>query len=173
MKTLILGGVRSGKSRYAETLARATTQPVIYIATATAGDAEMHRRIEAHRARRPQTWTLVEEPLALAEALRRFARADRCIIVDCLTLWLTNLLLLPEAARGAHERAALITVLGELDGHVLFISNETSMGVVPLGELARRFGDAAGELHQELAQRCDRVVLMIAGLPLALKGTLP
>lgn len=172
MNSLILGGVRSGKSRYAETLAHATARAVTCIATATPGDAEMQRRIDAHRARRPRTWALVEEPLALASALQK-AAADRCIIVDCLTLWLTNLLLLPDTTRAARERAALLDALDEPRGDIIFVSNETGMGVVPLGELARRFGDAAGELHQELARRCDRVVLMVAGLPVALKGTLP
>lgn len=168
MKTLILGGIRSGKSRYAETLARAAAQPVTYIATATVQDDEMRRRVEAHRERRPIDWRIVEEPLALAEALLRQAARDRFVIVDCLTLWLTNLLHADEA-RFEHERAALVTVLPALAGNVAFVSNETSMGIVPLGALSRRFSDEAGRLHQDLAQRCERVVLMVAGLPLTLK----
>ncbi|MFL6651990.1 MAG: bifunctional adenosylcobinamide kinase/adenosylcobinamide-phosphate guanylyltransferase [Sulfurifustaceae bacterium] len=168
MKTLVLGGVRSGKSRYAETLARQAARPVTYIATATAQDDEMRRRIEAHRARRPVEWTVVEEPLALADALRRHA-SGRFVIVDCLTLWLTNLLL-AEDGRFEHERVALLAALPSLASDVVFVSNETGMGIVPLGELSRRFSDEAGQLHQDLAQCCERVVLMVAGLPLTLKG---
>ncbi|MFL6621696.1 MAG: bifunctional adenosylcobinamide kinase/adenosylcobinamide-phosphate guanylyltransferase [Sulfurifustis sp.] len=169
MKTLVLGGVRSGKSRYAETLARQAARPVTYIATATAQDDEMRRRIEAHRMHRPPEWTVVEEPLALADALTRHAHDGRFLIVDCLTLWLTNLLL-QDNARFDRERAALFAVLPELRGDVVFVSNETGLGIVPLGDLSRRFNDEAGQLHQDLAQCCERVVLMVAGLPLTLKG---
>lgn len=168
MKTLILGGVRSGKSRLAESLALRSDRPVTYIATANAGDEEMRQRIDTHRARRPDHWTVVEEPLALAAALAR--AAGRCIIVDCLTLWLTNLLLAAEPTRLARERDALLEILPRLNGEIAFVSNETGMGIVPLGELTRRFADEAGRLHQDLAQRCDRVVLMVAGLPMTLKG---
>lgn len=173
MKTLILGGVRSGKSRLAERLALASGQPVTYIATATAGDAEMAERIAAHRVRRPVDWTVSETPLALAAALRTHARADGCLIVDCLTLWLTNLLLANDAAALGREPRALLDALDDLPGDILLVSNETGMGIVPLGELTRRYCDAAGRLHQDIAARCDRVLLTVAGLPLALKGTLP
>lgn len=170
MKTLILGGVRSGKSRLAEQRASASGLPVTYLATATAGDEEMQRRIEKHRADRPSGWQVVEEPLALAVALQNHARADGLILVDCLTLWLTNLLLDPDPARFEAERAALLDTLPTLPGELVMVSNETGLGVVPLGELTRRYCDEAGRLHQALAQLCDRVVFTVAGLPHFLKG---
>lgn len=170
MKTLILGGVRSGKSRLAETLAKQSGLPVCYIATATAGDDEMRQRIEDHRTRRPTSWTVVEEPYALAEVLHRHAVTDHCIIVECLTLWLTNLLVVGDEGRFTHERDALIDTLPTLPGTIILVGNEAGLGIMPIGELTRRFCDEAGRLHQELAQHCDRVVLTIAGLPLTLKG---
>ena len=173
MKTLILGGVRSGKSRLAEHLARQSGRPVTYIATATAGDAEMSDRIAAHRARRPRNWTVVETPLALAATAQQHARAGGCLIVDCLTLWLTNLLLANDDRAFAREQQALLDALDTLPGELLMVGNETGMGIVPLGELTRRYCDAAGRLHQDIAARCDRVLLTVAGLPLALKGNLP
>ncbi len=170
MKTFILGGVRSGKSRLAERLASESGLAVTYIATATAGDAEMRARIAAHRTRRPAHWELVEEPLALAKTLRHHARPDGLLLVDCLTLWLTNLLLCTDPARFAQERADLLAVLPGLPGALVLVSNETGLGVVPLGEISRRYCDEAGWLHQELAQRCDRVIFTVAGLPHVLKG---
>lgn len=170
MQTLILGGVRSGKSRLAERLARESGREVVYIATATADDAEMQARIQAHREHRPANWTLVEEPLALAAALKRHAGEARLVLVDCLTLWLTNLLMTRDDTVLAHEREALLHVLPELPGEVILVSNETGLGVVPLGALSRRFCDEAGGLHQALAQTCERVVLTVAGLPHTLKG---
>lgn len=170
MKELILGGVRSGKSRLAERLARASGLAVTYIATAIPADAEMQARIAAHRQRRTHTWKLVEEPLALAGVLRAQAAPDRCLLVDCLTLWLTNLLETNDDDVFASERRALVELLPQLPGHVILVSNETGLGVVPLGALSRRFCDEAGWLHQELAQLADRVILTVAGLPLLLKG---
>ena len=171
MKELILGGVRSGKSRYAETRARESKLEVVYVATATAGDAKMSARIRAHQERRPAAWALVETPRALAATLRAHAAPDRCVLVDCLTLWLTNLLCAEDEIGFRTERDALLAVLPTLPGHVILVSNETNMGVIPLGELSRRFGDESGCLHQDLAPLCDRVVLTVAGLPLFLKGT--
>ena len=173
MKTLILGGVRSGKSRLAELLAQHSGLPVCYIATATAGDDEMRRRIESHRARRPADWTVIEEPLALAAALQKHSTRDRCLVVDCLTLWLTNLLTASNEPQFTHERDALAQTLPTLPGTIILVSNETGLGVMPLGELTRRFVDEAGHLHQTLAQTCDRVVLTVAGLPIYLKGETP
>jgi adenosylcobinamide kinase/adenosylcobinamide-phosphate guanylyltransferase len=170
MKTLILGGARSGKSRLAESLATRSQRPVIYIATATAGDGEMRSRIDAHRARRPTTWDVTEEPIRLAATLETHARADTFVIVDCLTLWLTNLLVAGDEAIFHRERDALMAVLPMLHGHVALVGNETGMGVTPLGELTRRFVDEAGYLHQDIAQICERVVLTVAGLPSILKG---
>ncbi|MEA3278374.1 MAG: bifunctional adenosylcobinamide kinase/adenosylcobinamide-phosphate guanylyltransferase [Pseudomonadota bacterium] len=170
MKTLILGGVRSGKSRLAERLAVEAGLAVTYVATATAQDEEMRQRIAAHRDRRPAAWTLIEEPMALASVLRAGADRGRCIVVDCLTLWLTNLLSEADVSRLERERTALLDLLPALPGDLILVGNETNMGVIPLGELSRRYCDAAGVLHQELAAACDRVILTVAGLPQVLKG---
>lgn len=167
-KELILGGARSGKSALAERLAAKSGLAVVYIATATAGDAEMAERIAHHRSRRPVVWSLVEEPLYLAAALKGAAASDRCLLVDCLTLWLNNVI--ADEALFQKERAALLDALPGLPGRVILVSNEVGMGIVPLGELTRRYCDEAGRLHQDLAQLCDRVTLVAAGLPLALKG---
>lgn len=170
MLELILGGARSGKSRLAEQRAADSGLAVCYIATAQALDGEMDSRIEHHRARRPAAWALVEEPLALARVLREQAAADRCLLVDCLTLWLTNLLLDADPQRLALEREALLECLAALPGRIILVSNETGLGVVPMGELSRRYVDEAGWLHQALAARATRVVFSVAGLPMLLKG---
>ena len=169
MKTLILGGVRSGKSRLAEQFASESDLAVSYIATATAEDKEMQKRIASHRKHRPEHWHLIEEPLQLASALNEHA-AGHCVLVDCLTLWLTNLLMADDVSIFEYEREALLKTLPELPGEIILVSNETNMGVIPMGELSRRYCDEAGRLHQELAQLCDRVILMVAGLPHTLKG---
>ena len=170
MLELILGGARSGKSRLAERLASESGSAVTYIATSQPLDGEMSERISQHRMRRPASWALVEEPLRLAAVLRQNASAEHCLLVDCLTLWLTNLLMLDDPARLAEERDALIECLAELPGRVLLVSNETGLGVVPMGELSRRYVDEAGWLHQAIAERCNRVVFTVAGLPMILKG---
>jgi len=170
MKKLILGGVRSGKSKLAEQHALASGLSVTYIATATADDAEMRARIAHHQAQRPAHWQLVEEPLALATTLHRHASENHCLLVDCLTLWLTNLLCVEDEQRLQTEVAALLNILPTLPGHIILVSNETGMGVVPLGELTRRYCDEAGRLHQALAATCNQVILTVAGLPLTLKG---
>ncbi|PCH61015.1 MAG: bifunctional adenosylcobinamide kinase/adenosylcobinamide-phosphate guanylyltransferase [Gammaproteobacteria bacterium] len=169
-KTLILGGVRSGKSRLAERLAIKSSLPVTYIATATAQDDEMRTRIAAHRVQRPDHWYLIEEPIQLATVLEEHATAGHCVLVDCLTLWLTNLLTAEDATLFERERAVLLAVLPRLAGQLILVSNETNMGVTPLGKLSRRYCDEAGCLHQELAQVCDQVILTVAGLPHILKG---
>ncbi|OYW88562.1 MAG: bifunctional adenosylcobinamide kinase/adenosylcobinamide-phosphate guanylyltransferase [Pseudomonadales bacterium 32-61-5] len=169
MLELILGGARSGKSRLAERLALESGLPVTYIATSQPLDGEMTERIAHHRARRPVDWALVEEPLALARVLRENARQGRCTLVDCLTLWLTNLLMLDDPARLIEERDALLDCLATLPGRVLLVSNETGLGIVPLGDLTRRYVDEAGWLHQALAERCQRVSFVVAGLPMVLK----
>jgi len=170
MHELILGGARSGKSRLAERLAAESGLAVTYIATSQPLDGEMNTRIQHHRERRPAHWGLVEEPLVLARVLREQAGADKCLLVDCLTLWLTNLLMLDDPARLSAERDALLDCLSDLPGRLLLVSNETGLGVVPLGELTRRYVDEAGWLHQALAERCERVVFTVAGLPMVLKG---
>jgi len=170
MRSLILGGARSGKSALAERMAIASGVEVVYVATAQPRDAEMAARIAHHRARRPIGWLSVEEPLALAATLRAQARPDRCVLVDCLTLWLSNLLGDEDTKRFAHERAALLDAVPTLPGILLLVSNEVGSGVVPMGELSRRFVDEAGRLHQALAAQCEQVLWVAAGLPLALKG---
>lgn len=170
MLELILGGARSGKSRFAERLAAESGLAVTYIATSQALDGEMTARIAHHRERRPAHWALVEEPLQLARVLREQAAVNRCLLVDCLTLWLTNLLMLDDAMRLAEERDALLECLDGLPGRILLVSNETGLGVVPLGELTRRYVDEAGWLHQAVAERAQRVTFMVAGLPMTLKA---
>ena len=171
MKTLVLGGVRSGKSQLAEDMATAGDLKVSYIATARVGDAEMRERIDLHRARRPSNWVSHEEPVQLAAALRQLARIDGCLLVDCLSLWVTNLLLDEDAARIDDEIAALLDFVPVCPGELIFVSTEANMGVVPMGELSRRYCDRMGLLHQDIARLSDRVILTVAGLPHYLKGT--
>jgi adenosylcobinamide kinase/adenosylcobinamide-phosphate guanylyltransferase len=181
-RTLVLGGARSGKSALAERLACETDKEVVYIATSHAGDAEMAARIAHHRARRPAAWQTVEEATALAATLQRWCAPQRLVLVDCLTLWLANLLFsggeqpadvgtvaLP--ALFAHERAQLLAWLdAPCAGDVVLVANEVGLGVVPLGAVTRSFVDEAGRLNQDVAARCERVLFVAAGLPLALKG---
>lgn len=173
MKQLILGGARSGKSALAERLAADMSEQVIYIATATRNtdDPEMVERIRQHRQRRPRHWQLIEEPIALADVIQQHQQdAGTCLIVDCLTLWLSNLLLLDSGAHFDVQTQALLTTLSECRCNLILVGNEVGMGIVPLGELSRRFQDESGRLHQQLAARCDRVVFTVAGLPLVMKG---
>jgi adenosylcobinamide kinase/adenosylcobinamide-phosphate guanylyltransferase len=170
-RTLVLGGVRSGKSLYAEGLARADGRGVTVVATATADDAEMAARIAAHRARRPPAWSVIETPIHLVETLQRTCRRDRVVIVDCLTLWITNLVCSDDDALADRETRALCDLLPELPGGLILVSNETSLGIVPTGALTRRYLDCAGALHRRVAVEMDRVVLLVAGLPLTLKGS--
>ena len=173
MRTLILGGARSGKSALAEQLAHESQREVVYIATAQAGDEEMAARIAHHRARRPATWLSIEEPLHLADVLRKHARQDRCVLVDCLTLWLSNVLGDADTQQLERERSLLLETLPTLSGDVLMVSNEVGLGIVPMGALTRRFVDEAGRLHQSIAAISERVLFVAAGLPLAMKGTYP
>ena len=174
VKELILGGVRSGKSRLADIRARASGCSVTVIATAIAGDdPELDRRIAAHRAQRPPEWQVVEEPVALARTLMRHAAADRCVVVECLTLWLGHLVSSDRLDTLEEERHALLEAIPNLPGFVIFVGNETGLGVHPLGELSRRFCDEAGSTHQMIASLCDRVTFTVAGLPWTLKGSPP
>ena len=170
MKTLVLGGVRSGKSRLAEEMAAASGAVVSYLATAEAGDAEMRARIEAHQARRPPGWLSHEESICLAQALRQRAQADICLLVDCLSLWVTNLLLAEDPACVEREIDALLEFLPDCPGELILVSTESNLGVVPMGELSRRYCDRIGLLHQQVAGLSDRVILTVAGLPHYLKG---
>jgi adenosylcobinamide kinase/adenosylcobinamide-phosphate guanylyltransferase len=166
LRELILGGARSGKSTLAEQRAVSSALELVYVATATAGDAEMSQRIAHHQQRRGAQWTLVEEPVALADTLRQLQHPARCVVVDCLTLWLSNCL---HQQCWEQEKTQLLQVLPQLGGHIILVSNETGLGVVPMGELSRQFVDEAGFLHQQLASVCQQVTLVVAGLPLALK----
>lgn len=167
MKTLVLGGARSGKSRFAERQAELTDKNLFYLATGWAGDREMAKRIAHHRQRRGNRWTLVEEPLDLACALQKIDRPDSVVVVDCLTLWLSNLLHQGSLAR---QRELLSKLMPELNGSVFFVSNEVGSGIVPLGELSRLFADEAGLLNQAMAELCDEVHIVVAGIPLQLKA---
>ncbi len=166
--TLVLGGARSGKSRHAERLIEAAGDGGTYCATAEAGDAEMAARIAAHRARRGPFWCTVEEPLALAAVIAAEARPERPLLVDCLTLWLSNVLL---AGRSLDDAStSLCAALRLAAGPVVLVANEVGMGLVPETPLGRNFRDAAGRLNQDVAALADHVVFVAAGLPLALKG---
>ena len=179
--TLVLGGARSGKSHHAEQLALQCAGPVTYIATAREGDEEMQLRIALHRARRPEQWRLVEEPAHLAEALSTHAQHGGCVLVDCVTLWLNNLLfadqhaypdtgpITPPAAWSA-EIEALLTALPLLPGEVILVSNEIGLGVVPMGAVTRFYVDELGRLNQRLAALADSVHMLVAGIPLVVKG---
>ncbi len=171
MVELILGGVRSGKSREAQRRAIGTGFAVTYVATATRSDDEMVKRIERHRADRPEGWRTIEEPYYLADRLISESRPDHCLIVDCLTLWLSNWLL--KGTEGyadfIEERDKLLDALGELPGYTILVSNETNQGVIPASALSRQFCDEAGLLHQAIAAISDRVSLMVAGIPTDIK----
>lgn len=184
MRELILGGARSGKSRLAESRALAYEtrgMSVVYIATAEAWDAEMVERLAHHRARRPASWVTVEEPVALAVTVQQQAAPDRCLVVDCLTLWLSALVFKGRAGAQMEagepitceqfwqQRQALLEVLPGLSGEIILVSNEIGSGVVPENRLARRFADEQGRLNQDIAALCERVTLSVAGVPLALR----
>lgn len=182
MKELVIGGARSGKSAWAERQARESGLRVSYFATAQALDDEMRRRVEHHRARRPAEWGCVEAPIELATALKAHAAPDACLLVDCLTLWLTNLFFAGKAAKQAEageavdcplldgQTEALIDLLPGLPGRIVLVSNEVGSGVVPMHPVSRLFADEQGRLNQRVASVCERVTLVTAGLPLKLKG---
>jgi adenosylcobinamide kinase/adenosylcobinamide-phosphate guanylyltransferase len=164
--TLVLGGARSGKSRFAESVITRHPPPWLYVATAEAGDAEMAARIAAHKARRGPDWITIEAPHDLAGVLAE--QGNRPVLVDCLTLWLSNLML---ANSDIDVAVALLEqALEQANGPVVLVANEVGSGVVPENALARRFRDLQGQLNQRLAARADRVVLVVAGLPLFVKG---
>ncbi|MEH3144267.1 MAG: bifunctional adenosylcobinamide kinase/adenosylcobinamide-phosphate guanylyltransferase [Methylobacterium frigidaeris] len=165
--TLVLGGARSGKSAHAEALIERLPGPWTYIATAQAFDDEMRERIALHRARRPAGWETIDAPHDLAGSLAALP-PGRPALVDCLTLWLTNVML-AEAADLAAETAALVAACAAAPGPLVLVGNEVGLGIVPDNALARRFRDEAGRLNQRLAARAERVVMLVAGLPLTLK----
>ena len=171
--TLILGGARSGKSAYAEQLAIDSGLPVTYIATAQVYDQEFGARVAHHRDSRPSTWQTVETPHRLAETLRKEASANRCLIVDCLTLWLAQCICPectpPEGIDWLKERSDFLEALPALPGTVILVSNEVGMGIVPIGEISRQFQDEQGRLNQAVAKVANQVFFIAAGLPLKLK----
>ncbi len=164
---LVIGGARSGKSRYAQTAAERSGKKPVLIATGEAKDAEMAARIAAHQAERGAHWRTIEAPLALGEALKASAAPGTIVLVDCLTLWLSNLMLADGDAAAEGQRLA--DVIAALAGPAIFVSNEVGSGIVPDNVLARRFQDAQGRLNQTIAAACDAAVLVAAGLPLILK----
>lgn len=167
---LVLGGARSGKSRFAEGLARDTGLDRFYLATGRAWDDEMRARIDAHKADRAEDgWTTYEEPLDLIGALKVLDKPERVILVDCLTLWVTNLMM--EEGRDVDaDGAALAAGLRELQATIIFVSNEVGLGIVPENKMARAFRDHAGRLHQAIAAQAAEVYFVAAGLPLKMKG---
>ena len=168
--TLVLGGQRSGKSRYAEELVLESGLEPVYVATAEAWDDEMADRIARHRERRGDAWQTINEPLAVAETISGLAKPDCYLLVDCLTLWLSNLM---HAGRDIQESTAdLIQSAQAAAGPVVFVSNEVGSGVIPDNALARRFADAQGALNQAVARAADRVILMAAGIPLQFKPSM-
>ena len=164
--TLILGGARAGKSRFAEELIERIARPALYVATAEPGDDEMRTRIAAHRARRGDHWSTVEEPLELVNIL--LSETARPVLIDCLTLWLSNLMGAKRDVGFESER--LLSILPKAQTPVVMVANEVGLGIVPDNAMARDFRDHAGRLNQRIAQLAQRVVFMVAGLPLALKG---
>lgn len=168
---MILGGARSGKSAFAARLAADSGLAVVFIATAQASDDEMAQRIHRHQTMRPAHWQLLEEPIHLGSIIKTHANPQRFLLIDCLTVWLTNLLLDPDPNVVHKELASLEQIIGNRPGPITLVGNETGLGIIPMGELTRRFVDENGRLHQQLASLCCRVTLMVAGLPLYLKGT--
>ena len=173
MQHLILGGARSGKSNYAEQCAQISQKEVIYIATGTAGDEEMRERIARHKEDRPRYWTTVEEPVALADAIAEYDNPRYFLLVDCLTLWLSNILF-DEQGRYQEDiflqqKQALLSELSRLNTDIALVSNEVGLGVTPADKMSRQFIDEAGRLHQQLAKQCSHVSLITAGLAQALK----
>jgi adenosylcobinamide kinase/adenosylcobinamide-phosphate guanylyltransferase len=175
---LVLGGARSGKSRFAEQVATDSAKNVVYVATATVYDDEMQQRINRHIDDRPDHWLTVEEPLLLAQVLQQHADKETCLLVDCLTLWLTNVLMTEQGQADsinseikslAEYKEELLTTLSSLPGQVILVSNEVGQGIVPMGELSRRFVDEAGWLHQDIARLANNVTLIVAGLAMPLK----
>ncbi len=166
---LVIGGARSGKSRYAELQADKLTEEVIYVATASDSDVEMRRRIEMHRQSRPAIWQLIEEPFNLADVIRKHSDSHLTLIIECMTLWLSNWLCTNDKDGWLEEKQAFIDALLASKAKIVIVSNEVGSGIVPLGELSRDFVDHSGWLNQALAELAEKVTLVVAGCPLELK----
>lgn len=178
MKTLILGAVRSGKSRYAETLSvdlsRKAQSRLIYIATSHPNDDEMQKRVNEHQTQRKlsgENWVTVEETLYLADILKDLSTPKTTILIDCLTLWMTNLLCHKDIHLLKIETQKVLNTLTEVKGDIVFVSNETGLGIVPENKLSRDFIEEMGLFHQSLAAACDQVSFVVAGLPITLKAS--
>ena len=169
--TLVTGGARAGKSRYAEGLLRARPALHAVIATGVAGDAEMAERIARHKAERDPTWELIEQPVSVRAAIRNAARPDRIVLVDCLTMWINNLM--AEGRDIDLEIAGLAGTLANAAGPVVIVSNEVGLGIVPDNALARAFRDHIGRANQAVAAVAECVLFLVAGIPLAIKGETP
>lgn len=179
---LVIGGASSGKSDFAVKLAKESRQKVVFIATAEAGDAEMQKRIEAHKHSRPGTWQTVEEPLGLAKVIKGLPASGRFVIVDCITLWVSNLLIhyageSPTPTKTAKAKVSiqgmtnyLIDTLAKTQSTVLFVSNEVGSGIIPMNALSRAYAEALGRANKALAERADVVYHMVAGIPVKIKG---
>ncbi|TQV89620.1 bifunctional adenosylcobinamide kinase/adenosylcobinamide-phosphate guanylyltransferase [Aliikangiella coralliicola] len=164
---LILGGARSGKSRFAENEAAANNETVTYVATATINDDEMRARIEHHKNSRPEDWQLVEEPFNLSKVIEEMDGGT--LIIECMTLWLSNWLCTNDTEGWKEERERFFVSLKNSQANIVIVSNEVGSGVVPMGELSRDFVDQAGWLNQELAKTAAKVTLVVAGCPISLK----
>lgn len=169
MVTLVLGGARSGKSRFAQQLAIDNNLPVVYLATATASDSEMAERIVHHQQNRPVEWRLRECPLNLIETIRDEGQHPQTILVDCLTLWLNNQLFNDPQQDFPALFNQLLNAISTSRAQIIFVANEVGLGIIPLGEITRQFVDEAGRLNQMLARQADKVFFIAAGLPLCLK----
>jgi len=173
---LVIGGARSGKSSFAEKQASNSSsqsdlgKDVVYVATATIGDEEMRERIEHHRQSRPQNWQLIEEPFDLSKVIAIHSESNKTLIIECMTLWLTNWLCTNDVESWKDEKHAFIDALMMSKAEVIIVSNEVGSGIVPMGELSREFVDQAGWLNQALTEVADKVTLVVAGCPLAIKS---
>lgn len=172
MKHLVLGGVRSGKSQFAERWIAAQRDQVVYIATSQVWDEGMAERVAKHQSYRPTHWCTIEEPIQLAQTINLAVNEhpEAGIIVECCSLWMTNLLCAENEAQFKAECEALFETLQSVESPIVLVSAEVGLGIMPMNALARRFGDEIGGLNQRLAACCDQVTLVTAGLPMALKS---
>lgn len=170
MRHLVLGGVRSGKSAYAQEVVMSSSMPVCYIATSQVLDDGIAQRVQQHKQSRPKEWQVIEEPFKLGATLTALSGTGKAVIVECLTMWLTNLICLENDARLEEEKAALLNAITFFDGILVLVSSEVGLGIMPMNSMARRFGDEIGVLNQTLAKLTDRVTFVAAGLPMSLKS---
>ncbi|WP_133013329.1 bifunctional adenosylcobinamide kinase/adenosylcobinamide-phosphate guanylyltransferase [Marinomonas flavescens] len=170
MKHLVLGGVRSGKSAFAEERILATDSPVYYVATSQVWDDEMADRVRKHQRRRPASWSLIEEPIKLAQTLQQLNNTGNAVIVECLSLWISNLLCSEDEDLFEQETEAFLAIVKRFEGELIIVSSEVGLGIMPMNAMARRFGDEIGMMNQKLAKLTERVTFVAAGLPMPLKS---